>query len=114
MKKEIKEGERIPRGYGFCWFNWNRNTSTIAIIPFNFVFRWSRFVYFKLSKPALMKYEEKIYQNMREKIDSSFENGMVRGRQKTIKQVGHALEKGMDGLKEMIDEWVKEGFYFDK
>ena len=48
---EIKQGEKAIWGYGYCWRNYDRDTITTFLVPFNFLLRWGRELYFWLAKP---------------------------------------------------------------
>ena len=49
--KEITKLQRLSFGHGFCWENYDRGTITTCLVPFNFILRWGRELYFWLAKP---------------------------------------------------------------
>lgn len=47
---KIEEGQEVPLGYGFAWFEYDSREAVVFFIPFNFIFRWVRSFYFFISR----------------------------------------------------------------
>lgn len=75
MSREITEGEQLKWGYGYCWTNYNRMTITTALIPFNFLLRWGREIYFWLASPERAKHEMEIAEKIRQSYKEGYEYG---------------------------------------
>ena len=41
-RKQVKEGAKVPRGYGYAWRDFDRNTTVAFPVPFNVFFRGLR------------------------------------------------------------------------
>lgn len=87
--EEIREGEKLRWGYGFCWQNWNRNTTTTCLVPFNFILRWVRELYFWLASPQRSKRDIEI----KNKISEQWKLGYNAGKQQTLDQIGCEYRK---------------------
>ena len=87
--KELKEGEKLRWGYGYCWRNYARNTTTTALVPFNFLLRWIRQVYFWIASPERYKIDIE----MRNKISESWHDGYNKGKQDTLNSIGREYRK---------------------
>lgn len=48
---QVLEGEHAPWGYGFAWRSYSEMAVVVYPIPFNFIARWTRELYFWLAKP---------------------------------------------------------------
>jgi len=55
---KIKEGEKLPIGYGYAWDNWSSLTTQIYFIPLNFILRGLRKFWFKLAKREKTEYQK--------------------------------------------------------
>lgn len=44
----VTQGEAIRWGYGFAWHNYDSFTIEVYPIPFNFIARWARSLYFRI------------------------------------------------------------------
>jgi len=87
--KEIQEGEKLRWGYGYCWKNYNRNTTTTCLVPFNFILRWIREVYFWLASPQRNKRDIEI----RNIISGEYNRGYNAGKQQTLDSIGREYKK---------------------
>lgn len=110
--KEIREGESVRWGYGFCWINYNRMTFTVAPLPFNFLLRWGRRFYFYLTDTSI--HDDAILKAMSKKFSEGYEEGQKSGSKQTIIEVGEGLGGGIKQMENLIDKWKEEGYYFNR
>lgn len=47
-KFRLEEGERIPKGMGIAWWDYNRLEAVIFPVPFNIVLNWFRELWYKI------------------------------------------------------------------
>lgn len=87
--KEIQEGEKLRWGYGYCWQNYNRNTTTTCPVPFNFILRWIRELYFWLASNKRNKRDIEIHN----KLVYRWHEGYNKGKQDTLDQIGREYRK---------------------
>ena len=107
--REIKEGESAPWYYGFAWVNYTRNTTTVIIMPFNWIAMYLRNFW-------LMTKEGRNY--MRSEVGSVYKRahllGEEQGKKELYAELGEALREGMKGLERFIDENKEDKRYFTK
>lgn len=60
-KKEIIEGQRIPRGYGIAYVNYEKLTFVIYPIPLNHVIGWIRALLFFSRHRKMLRHERDLY-----------------------------------------------------
>ena len=53
MKKEIREGEILPKGYGLAWYEMDRLVGIAYPIPLNIIFGFIRKIWFRLKSGDL-------------------------------------------------------------
>lgn len=88
---EVREGERIPRGYGLTYRQWDRNTATAALIPLNLLIGLGRRVWHSckqgnprafwdtLSRARQAGYDQgfaECSQGARREVEAAYERGM--------------------------------------
>jgi len=60
VEKRIYEGERMPRGYGFSYYDYLRRQYVCYPIPFNILVNWKRKLWEKLAAPSPPELEKQL------------------------------------------------------
>lgn len=55
---KIERGQRLPLGWGYAWTNYESETREAYLIPFNFIFKYLRLIWFFLARMRKNKYDE--------------------------------------------------------
>jgi len=72
MKKEMTEGYKLPKGYGISYFDYQRKYYICYPIIINLIVRWSRSLYFSITRNRLDWIDEEIYKA----YERGFSNGI--------------------------------------
>ena len=70
-RREIEEGEIIPKGYGVAYYNFTTHHVVCYPIPFNIFANWLRKLYFRILNPSLHEIEQKCHK--------AYHEGLVKG-----------------------------------
>ena len=90
----VNQGERVKYGYGIAWTNYESRSYTAFPVPFNFLFRWLRSVWYFLAKPK--KTLQDIAYN--DGYNRGYENGKEYGYKKCWKDVIQLYNNDIEGL----------------
>lgn len=86
VMRDLKEGEKIPIGYGFAWENFDEDRATCIIVPFNIILRWLRNIWLFLAKRPRKSIELAAY-------NRGFNMGYAMGKNATQKEILEIVEK---------------------
>jgi hypothetical protein len=59
-RRQRAMGERLPRGYGVAWSRWDIDADVCFPIPFNWLARWARNLYYMVAVPRRKNYLERL------------------------------------------------------
>ncbi len=87
---KVYEGEVIPKWYGFAWREYAEAAIVVYPIPFNFVARFIRYLYFSLSQAGAKN------------IDKNYMVGYERGKLLRDTEIERSYQRGYKNGQEDI------------
>jgi hypothetical protein len=97
MKKIIREGDRLPWGYGVAYRNWDSMTAVCYPFPLNHLIGFILPLWWKCRNAKRNEFDEII----NKKTDAAFQRGLVSG----LRQAEH---QSVQELHENISNILKE------
>ena len=109
IRREIREGEELPRGYGIAYRSFMRDTAIAYPVPFNWLVRASRWLRWRLKVPRLAWQAETL---------GTYRRGWERGRSDALidfmkdlqpavgKEVREQLRKQHHARRSQLNDWV--------
>jgi hypothetical protein len=88
-ERRIYEGELMPRGYGFSYYDYMRRQYVCYPIPFNVLVNWKRKLWEKLQAPSKPELEKR--------VADAYHRGRIEGYRLRQKQ-----------LEQSFEDWKKE------
>ena len=90
--QQIAKGQRFPRGYGFAWYDFILDVRLAYPIPFNWILRWIRDLYFLLAKGPSDIHEQNIYRAGYHEGCSQIAQAKEAGRKQALTEIFHRVE----------------------
>ncbi len=106
MIRLIHEGDEIPFGYGFMWYDFYRDADVFAPLPLNFIARWAVDLYVVVAIRRSRPHWEQLLRDTRR---WAFGDGLAVGQRRGYKDGYEAGYKdGEDALrKQLQDDFAK-------
>jgi hypothetical protein len=101
-RKAIMEGEKIPTFYGVAYRDFAMMQAVCYPIPLNWVVRWGRELYFRLSNPETNGLEDAIHKA----YGRGFDNGVASARY----DIEQSYHRGLSDAAKQLDKTLKEYF----
>ena len=74
FRKRVGRGERVPKGFGMCYYEGNTPNLICYPIPFNYIISFVRWLYLNIRNPYFFRAAD------------AFELGRKKGREEAIKE----------------------------
>lgn len=86
-KKFYFQGQKLPKGWGIAWWEFDIQEAIIFPMPLNFVTGWVRNLYYTLLKGPNEKYRHKVLEQLSKEYLVGYRNGFLDGEKEALKRL---------------------------